>query len=536
MLVLKPRRRVTTHGQKRWSSSASDDTDAASSWTTAIRSAAQLGRFRHALSLYARMHRSGHRPDPHTMSPALKACTRIFSKPSAAAIHAHVVKHGHQSDVYAQTSLLDSYSKLDGIEAAQKLFDEMPVRNVVSWNSILFAYLRAGDLVAARRVFDKMPERDMVSWNSMVSGYAKAGDMDRASALFGCMPERNSASWNGMMSGHIEHGDMDSARMLFEKMPMKSNVSWITMISGYAQCGDVGSARVLFELMEGRDIFSWNAMIACYAQNGCPRESLQLFNMMHKIYGLQPDEMTFSSVMSACSQLGDLRYGLWIEKYMCSLGIELDDHLGTALIDLYSKCGGMDRAFELFDGLRKRDLVSYSAMILGCGINGRSSDAFGLFKEMMDAKVNPNAITFIGILMAYNHAGLVEEGRSCFASMWSKHRVVPSANHYAIMVDLFGRSGRLEDAHQLIKKMPMQPHVGVWGALLLGCRLHGNVELGELAAQRCFELEPEASGYYILLANIYAEAGKWDKAKRLRKMMAEKGLTKLPGCSWVQPA
>nr|XP_010940974.1 pentatricopeptide repeat-containing protein At4g22760 [Elaeis guineensis] len=514
----------------------SPTTGDASSWTHAIRSSAELGRFRHAVALYARMQRSGHHPDAFAACAALKACARLPFIPLATAIHAQLHKLGLRSHVYPQTALADFYSKLDGPDAARRVFDEMPVKNVVSWNSILSSRIRAGELEAARRVFDEMPVRDVVSWNSIIAGYAKAGDMDRAGALFHCMPEKNPASWNGMISGYINRGDLVMARELFDKMPVRSNVSWITMISGYTRNGDVDSARELFDKMERRDLYVWNAMIACYSQNGCPREALQLFNRMRKpdVGGVQPDEMTFSSVISACSQLGDLRFGLWVEEYMSYSGIELDDHLSTALIDLYSKCGGMDKAFVLFDGLKKRDIVSYSAMILGCGINGRSSDAISLFKEMLDAKITPNAVTFVGLLTAYGHAGLVEEGRRCFASMWSKHKIPPSADHYAVMVDLLGRSGRLEEAYQLIRKMPMRPHVGVWGALLLACRLHGDVELGELAAKNCFELEPEASGYYVLLANIYAEAGKWDKAKRLRKVMVEKGLTKIPGFSWVQ--
>lgn len=371
----------------------------------------------------------------------------------------------------------------------------------------------------------------------MLSGYAKAGDMVGAADMFYSMPEKNSASWNGMVGGYIGRANMHSARELFDQMPVKSNVSWVTMISGYARCSEVDSAWELFKRMvetHERDVFCWNAMIACFAQNGRHREAIRLFNMMHVLDGLQPDGATFSSVFSACSQLRDLRYGLWVEKYMLSLGIEMDDHLCTALIDLYSKCGGMDRAFELFGGLRKRDVVSFSAMILGCGKNGMSAKAIVLFLEMLDAGIRPNVITFVGLLTTYNHAGMVEEGRRCFDSMWSEHRVAPSVDHYAIMVDLLGRSGRLEEARGLIEKMPMKPHVGVWGAMLLACRLHGNVELGELAAKSCFELEPESSGYYVLLATIYAEAGKWDKARSLRKLMAEKGLAKAPGCSWVQ--
>lgn len=369
----------------------------------------------------------------------------------------------------------------------------------------------------------------------MLSGYAKSGDMARAEEVFRSAPERNSASWNGMISGYIENGEMGMARKLFDEMPVRNNVSWISMISGYTRSGDVGLARKLFDGMERRDVFSWNAMIACYAQNGCTRDAIHLFNRMRKPdSGVWPDEMTFSSVISACSQLGDLRFGLWVEEYMGCVGVQFDDHLRTALIDLYSKCGGMDKAFELFDGLKERDLVAYSALIVGCAINGRSADAISLFKGMLEAKISPNEVTFMGLLTAYNHAGLVEEGYRCFASMWPRHRVPPSVDHYAIMVDLFGRSGRLEEAYRLIRKMPMKPHAGVWGALLLACRLHGNVELGELAGRKCFELEPGESGYYVLLANIYAEAGEWEQAKKLRKMMQEMGLAKTQGCSWVQ--
>ncbi|KAM0945486.1 putative tetratricopeptide-like helical domain superfamily [Dioscorea sansibarensis] len=507
-----------------------------SSWLPSIRSASQLGRFTHALALYARMHRSGHHPDPFSISAALKACARIPSRPSATAIHAHTFKYGHHSHHYPQTALLDLYSKLDGLESARKLFDEMPQRNVVSWNTMLSAYVRAGELASARRVFEEMPVKDVVSWNSLVSGYAKAGLMDQSLDLFRRMPERNSASWNGIISAYVDVGDMGMARKVFDKMPVKSSVSWIAMISGYSQSGDVDFARELFDKMEEREVFAWNAMIACYAQNGCPRDALVLFNRMNKPEtNVQPDEMTFSSAISACAQLSDMRFGLWIESHMACVGVEMDDHLGTALIDLYSKCGGVEKAFELFNGLRKRDLVSYSAMILGCGINGRSTDAMSLFDEMLREKIVPNSVTFVGLLAAFKHAGLLQEAHQCFGTMWSEHKVKPSGDHYAIMVDLLGQSGSVEEAYLLIKEMPMKPHVGVWGALLQACRLHGNVELGEIAARSCFELEPESSGYYILLAHIYAEAGEWEKAKRLRMAIADKKgfICKAPGCSWV---
>ncbi|XP_068650086.1 pentatricopeptide repeat-containing protein At4g22760-like [Aristolochia californica] len=508
------------------------------SWTSAIRSYSQNGRFKDALRLYVRMHSSPFRPNTFAISAALKACARIPAKVSGTSIHAQIQKFGHEQDVYVQTALVDLYSKLGDTGVARRVFDEMPVRNVVSWNSILFGYLRAGDLLGARKIFDEIPVKDVISWNSMIAGYARAGDMSQAESFFRQMPQTNVASWNGMIGGYILSGKVEAARKVFDEMPERSNVSWIEMISAYGKCGAVDSSRELFEQMDDKDLASWNAMIACYAQNSRPKEAILLFKEMLKTgANIQPDEITFVSILSACSQLGDLKCGMWVESYMSRIGIELDDHLRTALVDLYAKCGSMQKAYELFNSLRRQDLVSYSAMIMGCGINGRVSDAIHLFKKMVRAKISPNAITFSGLLTAYNHAGMVDEGYRCFSSMMHEYQVPPSADHYAIMVDLLGRSGMLEEAMSLINSMPLKPHAGVWGALLLACNMHCNVELGEIATKHCIELETEreSSGYIILLANIYASVGRWDDAKRLRMAVEEKGLDKTPGCSWLGP-
>lgn len=429
---------------------------------------------------------------------------------------------------------MDLYSKLGDMETARKVFDGMTEKNVVSWNSILSGYLKAGNMEEAQVVFDEIPNKDVVSWNSMVSGYARIGKMDKAFFLFQQMPERSSASWNAMISGFADCGRMESARRIFDSMPLRNKVSWIAMISGYSKCGNVESARQVFDQMSEKDVLSFNAMIACYAQNSQPKDALELFNqILKREVNIQPNEMTLASVISASSQLGDLKFGLWIETYMSKDGIELDDHLATAFLDLYTKCGDIERAYKLFHGLKKRDVVAYSAMILGCGINGKAVDATKMFEEMVSTQICPNSVTYTGLLTAYNHAGLVEEGYRCFNSM-NDHGVVPSGDHYGIMVDLLGRAGQLDKALELIRSMPMQPQAGVWGALLLACSLHNNVELGEIAAQNCFKLEPDKSGYYALLANIYASAERWDDARRLRKVMEKKGFTKIPGCSWMQ--
>uniref|UniRef100_A0A0E0I7I9 Pentacotripeptide-repeat region of PRORP domain-containing protein n=1 Tax=Oryza nivara TaxID=4536 RepID=A0A0E0I7I9_ORYNI len=525
--------------------------DVNSTWTLAIRAAADQGRPRRAVALYLSSLRSGRRPCPFALAAVLKSVSRLLLPAAhpllaaaAASIHAHLLRLGLLAHPYPRAALAHLYARLPDPSRAHSLLDETPPRPprgragahsfLVSRNSLLASLLRSGDLAAARALFDRMPVRDVVSWNSMVAGLAKAGHLDAAIELFDKMPERNAASWNAVMCGYIAQGDLAQARELFEQMPVRSNVSWITMISGYAKSGDVHAAGELFERMENKkDLYTWNAMIACYAKNGCAREALAVFNRMLKPHvWVMPNEKTFSSVISACSQLGDLRFGLWAESFMGSVGIELDDHLRTALVDLHTKSGRIDRAFDLFRGLGMRDVVSYSAMIVGCGMNGKFNEAVSLFKEMSDAKISPNAVTFVGLLSAYSNAGLMEEARACFASMTEKYKISPSMEHYTIMVDLLGRSGKLDEAYQLIMQMPMKPDASIWGALLLACRLHNNVELGEIVASKCFELEPGESGYYILLGNIYSEANKWEKVKRLRKIMAERGLNKMPGSSW----
>lgn len=483
------------------------------------------------------MQRWGLRPTTFALSSALKACARLVNRMGGLCMHGQVQKLGFSGagdGVYVETALVDFYCKLGDMEIARKMFDEMAVRNAVSWNSMLAGYLKSGDLMVAQRVFDEIPEKDVISWNSIISGYARAGDMKKASSLFQEMPERNLASWNAMISGYVEFGDIESARSFFDAMPQRNNVSWLTMISGYSKCGDVDSASDLFDQVGEKDLVLFNAMIACFAQNSRPKEAINLFNnMLNPNVNVQPDEVTLTSVISACSQLGDSRFGPWIESFMRRHGIEMDDHLATALLDLYAKCGSIDKAYELFHGLRKKDLVAYTAMILGCGINGKAADAIKLFDEMLDAHICPNSITFVGLLTAYSHAGLVEEGYRCFTSM-KKYDIAPSVDHYGIMVDLFGRAGRLQEALELIESMPMQPHAGVWGALLLACRLHNNVELGEIAAHHCLQLETDTTGYHSLLSHIYASGDRWDDVKRLRKVTNEKALSKIPGCSWME--
>ncbi|KAI3504681.1 hypothetical protein L1887_26337 [Cichorium endivia] len=502
--------------------------------TSAIRYFCKHGGYHEAFAQYVDLQRSGLLPSSFTVASALKACARLGNGNGGIMIHGQVHRYGFCGDVYVETALLGLYTKVSDMETAKKVFDEMSERNVVSWNSMIDGYIKSGNLPMAEEFFSGTPHKDVVSWNSMVSGYTRTGDMEKALRLFQEMPERNPTSWNVMISGYLECENMDLARNFYNSMPKRNTISCITMISGYSKCGDVESARELFNEMNQKDQLLYNAMISCYAKNSRPKEALQLFDeMLQPKSNIQPDKMTLATVISACSQLGDFTFGSWIQDiYMKQISITMDDHLRTALIDLYSKCGSIDKAFKLFRELNKKDVIAYTAMILGCGINGKQQTAIQLFDEMLNSNIRPNLVTFSGLLTALSHVGMVEESYHFFNSM-KRYGLVPTADHYSLMVEILGRAGRLQEAHELIKGMPMEAHAGVWGALLLACSMHKDVELGEIAAKHCFELETDSSGYGSLLANLYADVGRWEDAKRLRKRVHEKGSMKVPGSSWM---
>ncbi|KAF3786712.1 Pentatricopeptide repeat-containing protein [Nymphaea thermarum] len=434
-------------------------------------------------------------------------------------VHGRIITSGIQWSNFVLTNLLNSCNANGNTDYAKKIFEKAQNPDVFAWNSMIRGLCRNGLFRDAISAYAQMRESSVLP----------------ISFTFAAMPERNSASWNTLIGGYIDSGNLETARQLFDSMPEKSNVSLVTMISGYARHGVVDLARELFGWTCGKDRTIWNAMIACYAQNGRPREAINLFNRMLECdVKIKPDKMTIVCAISASSQLGDFSFGLWIQDYCREIGMEMDDHLITSLVDLYAKCGNVYDAYSLFLKLRNRDVVAYTAIILGCAMHGRAGDSILLFNEMVAAHVKPNSVTFIGLLTACNHCGLVDEGLQYFLSMSAVYGLHPSADHYACMVDLLGRAGRLEEAYELIRSMPMTPHTGVWGALLLACNIHCNVKLGEIAAHQCFKLEPEASGYYVLLCNIYASAGRWDDAKRMRKVVEEQRLARIPGCSWIE--
>ncbi|KAJ4952287.1 hypothetical protein NE237_029119 [Protea cynaroides] len=470
-------------------------------WTSIIRSHALHAQFSQSVALYAQMHRMGISPNGFTFSSVLNACGRNPVILQGSQIHTQIIESGYFSNIVVQTALLDMYAK-------------------------------CGAANDARAIFDQMTDRDIVSWTAMISGYSKVGMMEDARKLFDVMVERNVVSWTAMVAGYANRGDIVAAKELFDQMPEKNYVTWTAMIAGCGKCGDVVGARRVFDAMAARDSTCWAAMIACYAQNGCSGEAIEMYKRM-RMANVKANEVAMVGVISACTQLGDVDMASSIVDDMNKGSCERTLVVSNALIHMHAKCGSIDEAWEEFNCMLERDVISYSALITALADHGRAHEGLQLFSRMRKEGLRPNEVTFVGVLNACSHAGLVEAGCEYFKLMTETCGIVPLREHYACMVDLLGRAGRLEEAYKLILDSVFIPDAGTWGALLGACRVHGNVELGEIAARNLFELEPENTGNYILLANIYASMNRWDDAARVRKMMSERQIRKSPGCSWI---
>ncbi|KAJ3674284.1 hypothetical protein LUZ60_004900 [Juncus effusus] len=460
-----------------------------------------------AFSVFFEMQRDGVFPDDFTYTFLLKACHGQFALTQVDMINAHVVKFGFFGYIFVPNSFIDAYSKagsgtITGVMNAKKVFDKMLHRDVVSWNSMLAGFVRAGEMKQARKLFDEMPERDTVSWNTLLDGYVKTGSMDEAFHLFEKMPQRNVVSWSTILSGYCKKGDMKMARKVFDIMPVKNMVSWTIILSGYAE-------------------------------KGLAKDALDLFNQMKKT-GLEPDSATIVSTLMACAESGLLSLGEKIHDYITRSKLRYDTKVCNALVDMYAKCGSLDKSWQVFKGTPKRDIISWNSIINGFAMHGQGKKALDLFEQMIKGGLRPDRVTLVGVLCACTHMKLVDKARTYFKTMEREFGISPQIEHYGCMIDVLGRAGLLNKAFDLIRSMPFEPNVVIWGTLLGACRKHKNVLLAEIAAKELIKLEPSDAGHYAVLSNIYAEAGKWDGAAKARVDMKETGSQKQTGSSWIE--
>lgn len=401
----------------------------------------------------------------------------------------------------------------------------------------------AGSMGYAAEVFERVERPDGFLWNTMIRGFGRTGSLREAFLCYRRMREDGKAADNFTFSfllktcaqtestglGKQVHGC--AVKEGLDSHPHVRN----TLIHMYAMSMEVIVARSLFEEMPDKNLVAWNTIIGGYVHSGQPREALCMFLEMQRC-GLPPDEATLVVVLSACSELGALEFGRWVHSLIGGSGLERLVAVCNSLIDMYAKCGEIGRARELFEGMTERNVVSWNSMILGLAAHGSAAEALELFAAMQHPRAcaEPNAVTFLGVLCACSRAGLVEQGRRFFDSMTNHHRIAPTIQHYGCIADLLARAGLVREAYKLVVAMPIEPNAVVWRTLLAACRVHGDLELGERIRRRLLDLDPDHSSDYVLLSHMYAGAGRWEEASKVRESMEGRGVEKAaPGNSLV---
>ncbi|XP_057815875.1 pentatricopeptide repeat-containing protein At3g24000, mitochondrial-like [Cryptomeria japonica] len=479
------------------------------SWNTMIAGYTLNGFVNKALETFKQMQFIGVKPDSTTFASILPACAKMGALEQGMSIHQGITEGGFLSDVVA-TALLDMYAKCGSMDKACEMFDKILQRDAVSWNAMIVGYAKNGFVEKAFETFEQMQlanvKPDSTTFASILSACTQMGALELGTAIHQTIIENR-------FSSNIIVGN--------------------ALVDMYAKCGNVHKASELFDNMPQRNVISWTTMIAGYAQNGLVEKALGAFEQM-QLAGVKPISTTFASILSACAKMGALEQGMDIHQSIREGGFLSDVVVASALVDMYAKCGSIEKARELFDKMPLRNVVSWNAMIAGYAQNGFSKDALKIFELMKYSGTRPDIVSFASVLFACSQAGLVDEGCTYFNHMSNLYCIIPTANHYVCMVDLLARSGYLEDTLNFIIKMPIKPVANVWMSFLGACRSHMNTGFGVFTATLLFDLDPENTATYVLLSNIYAELGRWDEVRMVRTLMKDRGVKKIPGCSWIE--
>ncbi|KAK4802495.1 hypothetical protein SAY86_000698 [Trapa natans] len=579
------------------------------SWNVMVGGYAKNGFFDEALDLYHRMLWVGMRPDVYTFPCVLRTCGGIPDLARGKEIHAHLIRFGFESEVDVLNALITMYMKCGDFLRARLVFDGMPRRDRISWNAMISGYFENGECLEGLRLFltmlehsfdpDLMTMTSVISacellgdeqlgreihgyvirtefgtevsvFNSLIQMYSSTGLWEYAEKIFSKMEYRDVVSWTAMISSYDNNflpekaletykkmeevgelpdevtiasvlsacsslGCLDLGLKLHDLADKTGLVSYVIvanmLIDMYSKCKCIDRALDVFYSIRKKNIISWTSIILGLRINNRSFEALILFR--HMMLTLKPNSVTLISALSACSRIGALMCGKEIHAYALRNSWASDGFLPNALLDMYMRCGQMRLAQSQFKS-HKKDVASWNTLLTGYAERGRGKRTLDLFHRMVISGVSPDEITFISLLCACSRSRMVDVGLDYFELMQHEYSIVPNLKHYACVVDLLGRSGRLEEAYEFIQRMPLMPDAAIWGALLNSCRIYREVKLGEIAAQHIFKIDTRSVGYYILLCNLYADSGKWDEVARVRKIMWGKGLAVDPGCSWIE--
>lgn len=479
-------------------------------WNGMISGYVQNGFMSEASHIFHDMVSAGVKPDSITFSSFFPSLTEYASLKQGMEIHGYIIRHGVPLDVFLKSALIDIYFKCRNVEMARKIFNQSFIVDVVVCTAMISGFVLNRMNIDALKIFRWLLQEKM-----------KPNSLTLASVLPAF------AGLAALRLGKELHGNIIK-NGLHGKCHVGSAITDM-----YAKCGKLDLAHQVFQGLSERDAVCWNTMITSCSQNGKPEEAIDLFRQMG-VAGVKYDSVSISSALSACANLPALHYGKEIHGFMIRRDVISDLFCASALIDLYAKCGNLDFSQRVFDLMPNKSEVSWNSIIAAYGNHGHLKDSLTLFHQMLENGILPDHVTFLGIISSCGHAGQINEGIHYFHCMTEQYGIPARMEHYACMVDLFGRAGRLNEAFETIQSMPFSPDAGVWGTLLGACRVHSNVELAEVASKHLFDLDPQNSGYYILLSNINADAGKWGRVLKIRSLMKERGVQKVPGYSWIE--
>ncbi|KMT20483.1 hypothetical protein BVRB_1g004700 [Beta vulgaris subsp. vulgaris] len=477
-------------------------------WSAMVSICVKSGEFMGAIEVFRNMICEGIVPNFVSIVNVLPACAKLDSLALGKQVHGFALKTSFHYVIYIQNSLIDMYAKCGG-----------------------FMY--------AARVFARVARKDVVTWKTMIRGCIETGNPGKALVIFAGMHQSCSEIDCGIICDVIGVTS-DSEEFTFGlglhcyslKSGLAESVSVGTaLLQMYAKFGEVHPSQLLFDQLHPKDLIAWTAMISAYAQSGYTSEALDTFKHM-QLTSEKPNEITFVSLLQACSSSGTQEFGESIHGYVTKAGYLPNSFLISALIDLYCKFGRIKQGRALFDEHHIKDLIIWSSMINGYGLNGFANEALEIFSNMLASGVKPNDVIFVSVLSSCSHCGLEDEGWYWFNCMQDKYGIVPKIAHYACMVDLLSRQGNVEEAVDFVYNMQVEPDKRIWGSLLAGCKsTHGSIDVAELVVQQLIRLDPKNTSYYVVLSNMYAEEGRWNDVEKVRKLIDEKGIAKMTGYS-----
>ncbi|KAF7836502.1 pentatricopeptide repeat-containing protein [Senna tora] len=548
-------------------------------FTTMMGGLARTNQVREASEVCRLMLRKGIHIDSVSLSTILGVCSKggfeeigLYGKE----IHTLSIKLGFEKDLHLNNSLLDMYAKTGDMDSAENVFANMLQLSVVSWNIMISGYGNKCKSDKALEYLQRMQsygfEPDDVTYINMLAACVKSGDVSTGRYIFDSMSCPSLTSWNAMLSGYIQNADHKEAVELFRKMqfqwlhPDRTTLAIILsscaemglleagkevhacsqksglhndayvasgLINVYSKCGEIELAKHIFNKLPELDVVCWNSMIVGFSINSLDDEAFTFYKQMRE-FAFIPSEFSYASILNSCAKLSSLLQGQQIHAQITKDGLVDDIFVGSSLIEMYCKCGGVDGARCFFDMMPFKNTVTWNAMIHGYAHNGCGNEAVSLYKEMIQSGEKPDDITFVAVLTACSHSALVDEGVEIFNSMQQKYGTAPMLDHYTCIIDCLGRAGRFDEAEVILDSMPYKDDPVVWEVVLSSCRIHANLNLARRAAEELFRLDPQNSASYVLLANMYSSMGRWDDARHVRDMMSDKQVRKDPGYSWSE--